>query len=285
LKMPHKSGLEALSDLKEVYKGKTLLFTAEIQPSQIVEAIHLGAHGVVFKDAATRLLIESVRTVMAGGYWVGTQSVPNLLEYLQSEIKEANRKKFGLTARELEIVSTVVAGLSNKEIAQHFKLSEDTVKHHLSNIFDKLGVSTRLELALFAVNHKLPFKDISWFFAAPDQAAALPEGEIPAQANRLAWLFDWPKAEPLYARAQERLTEKGDSRNEVYARIGRIRARSETMSYVDASQMIDKEIARPVTKSDPKLNAIPHIMTRRFISLIHRAAEPPYRSKTGTHFA
>jgi len=161
LKMPHKSGLEALSDLKEVYKGKTLLFTAEIQASQIVEAIHLGAHGVVFKDAATRLLIESVRTVMAGGYWVGTQSVPNLLEYLQSEIKEANRKKFGLTARELEIVSTVVAGLSNKEIAQHFKLSEDTVKHHLSNIFDKLGVSTRLELALFAVNHKLPFKDIS----------------------------------------------------------------------------------------------------------------------------
>ena len=161
LKMPHKSGLEALSDLKEVYTGKTLLFTAEIQPSQIVEAIHLGAHGVVFKDAATRLLIESVRTVMAGGYWVGTQSVPNLLEYLQSEIKEANRKKFGLTARELEIVSTVVAGLSNKEIAQHFKLSEDTVKHHLSNIFDKLGVSTRLELALFAVNHKLPFKDIS----------------------------------------------------------------------------------------------------------------------------
>jgi len=161
LKMPHKSGLEALSDLKEVYEGKTLLFTAEIQPSQIVEAIHLGAHGVVFKDAATRLLIESVRTVMAGGYWVGTQSVPNLLEYLQSETKEANRKKFGLTARELEIVSTVVAGLSNKEIAQHFKLSEDTVKHHLSNIFDKLGVSTRLELALFAVNHKLPFKDIS----------------------------------------------------------------------------------------------------------------------------
>ena len=58
-----------------------------------------------------------------------------------------------------------------------------------------------------------------------------------------------------------------------------------SMSCVAVSQMIDKEIARPVTKSDPKLNAIPHIMTRRFISLIHRAAEPPYRSKTGTHFA
>jgi len=60
------------------------------------------------------------------------------------------QKKFGLTPRELEIVSAVVAGYSNKEIAEYFKISEDTVKHHLSNIFDKLGVSTRLELALFA---------------------------------------------------------------------------------------------------------------------------------------
>jgi DNA-binding NarL/FixJ family response regulator len=55
----------------------------------------------------------------------------------------------------------VVAGYSNKEIAEYFKISEDTVKHHLSNIFDKLGVSTRLELALFAVNQALPIKTIA----------------------------------------------------------------------------------------------------------------------------
>jgi len=73
------------------------------------------------------------------------------------------------------------------------------------------------------------------------------------EANRLAWLFNWPKAEPLYVRAEQLFKAKGDTRNEVYARIGRIRAQSETMSYVDVSQMIDKEIARPVTKSDPKL--------------------------------
>ena len=71
-----------------------------------------------------------------------------------------SQKKFGLTPRELEIVSAVVAGYSNKEIAEYFKISEDTVKHHLSNIFDKLGVSTRLELALFAVNQGLPIKGI-----------------------------------------------------------------------------------------------------------------------------
>ncbi len=77
-----------------------------------------------------------------------------------------------------------------------------------------------------------------------------------AEANRLAWLFNWPKAEPLYIRAEELFKEKGDTRNEIYARVGRIRAQSETMSYVDVSQMIDKEIARPVTKSDPNAKAL-----------------------------
>jgi DNA-binding NarL/FixJ family response regulator len=61
----------------------------------------------------------------------------------------------------LEIISAVVAGYSNREIAGYFKISEDTVKHHLSNTFDKVGVSTRLELALFAVNQALPLKTIA----------------------------------------------------------------------------------------------------------------------------
>ena len=68
---------------------------------------------------------------------------------------ESRKKTFGLTPRELEITATIAAGYSNKEIAQKFTISEDTVKHHLSNIFDKTGVSSRLELALFAVNHQL----------------------------------------------------------------------------------------------------------------------------------
>ena len=74
-----------------------------------------------------------------------------------------------------------------------------------------------------------------------------------AEANRLAWLFNWPKAEPLYARAEELFKANGDTRNEIYARVGRIRARSETMSYVDVSQMIQKELDQPATKADPEL--------------------------------
>jgi DNA-binding NarL/FixJ family response regulator len=101
---------------------------------------------------------------MNGEYWVGRESVSNLVQYLRGLIDSSNiasrQKRYGLTPRELEIISAVVAGYANKEIAEHFKISEDTVKHHLSNVFDKLGVSTRLELALFAVNQSLPFKPI-----------------------------------------------------------------------------------------------------------------------------
>jgi DNA-binding NarL/FixJ family response regulator len=79
---------------------------------------------------------------------------------MDSSTKISRQRRFGLTPRELDIVSAVVAGYANKEIAEYFKISEDTVKHHLSNIFDKTGVSTRLELALFAVNQALPFKPI-----------------------------------------------------------------------------------------------------------------------------
>jgi DNA-binding NarL/FixJ family response regulator len=165
LAMPRHPGLEALRELSNGSDGvRVILLTAAAEKNQIVEALQLGARGVVLKDSATQLLLRSIHTVMSGEYWVGRESVSNLVQYLrtlvQSSGEEAKQRKFGLTPRELEIVSAVVAGYSNKEIAEYFKISEDTVKHHLSNIFDKLGVSTRLELALFAVNQSLPLKTI-----------------------------------------------------------------------------------------------------------------------------
>jgi DNA-binding NarL/FixJ family response regulator len=165
LAMPKHPGLEALRDLGSGPQSvRVILLTAAAEKQQIVEALQLGARGVVLKDSATQLLLKSIQTVMSGEYWVGRESVSNLVQYLrnlvQSSSEDARQKKFGLTPRELEIVSAVVAGYANKEIAEYFKISEDTVKHHLSNIFDKLGVSTRLELALFAVNQSLPLKTI-----------------------------------------------------------------------------------------------------------------------------
>jgi len=168
LAMPRMPGLEALREMSSGSNSnavRVILLTAAAEKKQIVEALQLGARGVVMKDSATQLLLKSIHTVMAGEYWVGRESVSNLVQYLRSLVQssgeEARQKKFGLTPRELEIVSTVVAGYSNKAIAEYCKISEDTVKHHLSNIFDKLGVSTRLELALFAVNQSLPLKTIA----------------------------------------------------------------------------------------------------------------------------
>lgn len=164
LAMPRRPGLEALREMnEESHCARVILLTAAAEKEQIVEALQLGARGVVLKDSATQILLKSIRAVMSGEYWVGRESVSNLVQYLRSLVETAatpRQKKFGLTPRELEIVSAVVAGYTNKEIAEYFRISEDTVKHHLSNIFDKVGVSTRLELALFAVNQSVPFKPI-----------------------------------------------------------------------------------------------------------------------------
>ena len=120
LAMPKHPGLEALKDLSaSPTPVRVILLTAAAEKSQIVEALQLGARGVVLKDSATQLLLKAIHTVMSGEYWVGRESVSNLVQYLrtlvQSSSDEARQKKFGLTPREIEIVSTVVAGYSNKD--------------------------------------------------------------------------------------------------------------------------------------------------------------------------
>jgi two-component system nitrate/nitrite response regulator NarL len=158
LAMPRVPGLEALRELAKASSPvRIILLTAAIEKEQVVQALQLGARGVVMKDSATQLLLKSIRTVMSGEYWVGRESVSDLVQYLRDRLSvdQSKPKNFGLTRRELEVVSTIVAGYSNKDIAGKFAISEDTVKHHLTNIFNKLGISSRLELALFAINHHL----------------------------------------------------------------------------------------------------------------------------------
>lgn len=160
LAMPRVPGMEALRELTTDHgTTKIIILTAAIEKSQIVEALQIGARGIILKESATQLLLKGIRSVMAGQYWVGRESVNDIVEYLKATAAgaqaDAHAKNFGLTKREMEILGTIVAGFTNKEIAKKFNLSEDTVKHHLTNIFDKVGVSSRLELALFAINHRL----------------------------------------------------------------------------------------------------------------------------------
>jgi DNA-binding NarL/FixJ family response regulator len=159
LAMPRLSGLEAIRDIAATSSDcRAVLLTAAIERPQIVEALQHGARGVVMKEAAAGLLFKCVYTVMKGEFWVGRESVADLVQYIRQPLQArpaTPRRSFGITPREMQVIATVVAGCPNKEIAQQFSISEDTVKHHLSNIFDKLGVSNRLELALFAINHEL----------------------------------------------------------------------------------------------------------------------------------
>jgi DNA-binding NarL/FixJ family response regulator len=156
LAMPGLPGLEVLRALSgSSLATRTILLTANIEREEVVKALQLGARGLVMKDSATQLLLKAMRMVMEGQYWIGRESVSGLVDTLRTQMFGAAEPKFGLTARELEIVSAVTAGYSNREIAQRFTLSQETVKHHLTKVFGKLGVTNRLELALFAISHHL----------------------------------------------------------------------------------------------------------------------------------
>jgi two-component system, NarL family, nitrate/nitrite response regulator NarL len=161
LVMPHLTGLETLRELSgSSTPVRTIVLTASIEKEQIAQALQLGARGILLKEASTDVLLKSIRTVMNGQFWVGQDKVTDLVEILRTHMPSSDepktaRKTFGLTARELEVVAAIVSGFTNREIAGKFSISEQTVKHHLRNIFDKVGVSNRLELALFAINHQL----------------------------------------------------------------------------------------------------------------------------------
>ena len=159
LSMPRMSGLEVAAELNRTQAGvRIIMLVAELDRAGTIKALENGVRGIVLKESATELLFKAIRCVMAGEYWVGRDMVSDLVKTLgrlSNESGEPRRNKFGLTRRELEVLPFIVAGLTNKEIADKHGLSEETIKHHLTNIFDKTGVSNRLELALFAVDHKI----------------------------------------------------------------------------------------------------------------------------------
>ena len=155
--MPGMSGVEVLRELgiDAGLTTRTVVLTASIAPHEMTDVLQHGAAGVLMKTAATELLYECVRSVASGQYWVGRDTVGSVVEALAAShrsVKNAARP-FGLTLRELEVVRLVGEGCSNREIGTRLRISEDTVKHHLSRIFDKTGTSSRVELALFAHHH------------------------------------------------------------------------------------------------------------------------------------
>ncbi len=159
LAMPRSNGLSALQELSELgLPVRSVLLTAAIDQAETVTALQFGARGVILKDSATQLLYRCLEAVMSGQFWVGHDRVNDIVEHLRVVTRAADSSAtpaLTLTQREMQIVGAIVEGASNKDIGQQFNLSEQTVKNHLSHIFDKVGVSNRLELALYAVHHRL----------------------------------------------------------------------------------------------------------------------------------
>ena len=164
LSMPEVTGLETLRELGKLKtQTRTIVVTTTIGKAQVIELLQLGAHGIVLKHSALQLLLKSIRCVSHGQYWVGRESVSDLVQALRRMMRdhrasEASRD-FGISSREMQVVTHVVAGYTNKDLAAKLGISLQTAKHHLTNIFDKLGVSNRLELVLFAIDHGWIKKD------------------------------------------------------------------------------------------------------------------------------
>jgi len=193
--MPVMTGFDVLRELAPLmHNVRCILLTAGIDRAQTILALQLGAKGVVSKDSASEILFKSIHCVMDDQIWVSRDFVPDLVGKLKtatlssalevggtglvkpsfnelltvvpekaspaaetprSSGNGANAGKFGLTVREREIVTAIVDGQSNRDIAITYGISEYTVKHHLTRIFDKVGVFSRLELAMFAIHHEL----------------------------------------------------------------------------------------------------------------------------------
>jgi two-component system nitrate/nitrite response regulator NarL len=159
LSMPKVTGLEALRELRKLgIQTRIIVLTAAIEKELVIEALKLGAQGIVLKHSAVPLLLKSIRCVSDGQHWVGQEGVSDLIQALRRKRPDHRASKasrnFGITSRETQVIALIVAGYTNKDLAQKLGISEHTAKHHLTNIFDKLGVSNRLELVLFAIHHR-----------------------------------------------------------------------------------------------------------------------------------
>ena len=149
--MPGRTGLDVLKTLAaEKRRCRTILLTAAISDDDVVEAVRLGARGVVLKESSPETLLECVRRVYRGEQWIDRETMTRAFGHAmqrEAAMREASRI---LTPREIEIVRMIAQGLRNRVIAERLSISEGTVKIHLHNVYEKLGIDGRLELMLYA---------------------------------------------------------------------------------------------------------------------------------------
>src|SRR5437868_6663639 len=164
LRMPNLDGLSALQALQQTNKRtRVIILTASEDKNEFVQAMKLGCSGIVLKQTAPELIVKSIRKVYSGEIWLDSHTTAAVMRQFASPAEmlasggaaTKGRERSPLSQREREIVGLVAQGYKNREMAEKMFISEQTVKNHLHNIFDKLGVSDRLELALYAIHKGL----------------------------------------------------------------------------------------------------------------------------------
>jgi DNA-binding NarL/FixJ family response regulator len=157
LRMPDKDGFAVLEEVNfDGLPTRVIVLTAAEDDRDVVRAMRLGARGVLLKESAIDLLVKSIHRVHAGEIWLDSRLTAEVINAFSASSKSgAHSEKPLLSDREMEVVQLIAQGFHNKEIGKKLFISEQTVKNHLRNIFDKLGVSDRLELALYAIHHCL----------------------------------------------------------------------------------------------------------------------------------
>jgi len=162
LRMPGMDGLTALQRLQASgRKIRVIVLTASEDKNEFVQAMKFGCSGIVLKQTAPEMIVKSIRKVYGGEIWLDSHTTAAVMRQFSNPLDSNNssggrgRERSPLSTREREIVTLVAQGYKNKEMAEKMFISEQTVKNHLHNIFDKLGVSDRLELALYAIHKGL----------------------------------------------------------------------------------------------------------------------------------
>jgi DNA-binding NarL/FixJ family response regulator len=154
LRMPGTGGVGGLDVLRhlstESLPCRTVLLTAAVRDEEVVEAVRLGATGLVLKEASPDTLLAAVRSVHRGESWIDKETVTRAFRSVIDREAAGKEITDAVTPRELEIVNMVAQGLRNKAIAERLGISEGTVKVHLHNIYEKLGVDGRIALMLCA---------------------------------------------------------------------------------------------------------------------------------------
>jgi DNA-binding NarL/FixJ family response regulator len=168
LRLPKTDGLTVLRTLQtRAPRTKVLLFTGSDSKDEFIEAMKLGCSGILMKNSAPSLIIKSIQKVNAGEIWLDSNTTAAVIRQFANPADFAAPSQHGngkpreraqLSQREREIIVLIAQGYKNKEIAEKMFITEQTVKNHLHNVFDKLGVSDRLELALYAIHNSLHLK-------------------------------------------------------------------------------------------------------------------------------